>query len=165
MDDADLHPNARAVVAAAAQRGLHIEPVGYPEGTRTAEDAARAIGCQVGQIVKSLVFAVGPSDAQQLVLALVSGANQLDERKLGRASGGDGRARRVDAEVVRAATGFPIGGVPPLGLASALPVYVDPDLLGHDQVWAAAGTPRHVFGVEPEALVAATEGTVVDLRR
>jgi prolyl-tRNA editing enzyme YbaK/EbsC (Cys-tRNA(Pro) deacylase) len=163
--DAELHPNAQAVVAAAAARGLHIEPVGYPEGTRTADDAARAIGCEVGQIVKSLVFGVGPPGEHELVLALVSGANQLDERKLGRAVGGDGRAHRVDAEVVRAATGFPIGGVPPLGLVSRLPVFVDPDLLDYEQVWAAAGTPRHVFGVEPQALVAATDGTVVDLRR
>jgi Cys-tRNA(Pro) deacylase len=157
---AELHPNAARVAQAAAELGLDIEIRRFPEGTKTADDAAAAIGVEVGQIVKSLVFGVDG----ELVMALVSGQNRLDERKLAAACGGT-KAARVDADAVREATGYPIGGVPPLGLATDLRVLVDPDLLGFDEVWAAAGTWHDVFGVEPAALVRATGGEVVDLRK
>jgi prolyl-tRNA editing enzyme YbaK/EbsC (Cys-tRNA(Pro) deacylase) len=156
----DLHPNAQRVVEAAAGLGLEIEVRRFPEGTKTAADAAAAIGVEVGQIVKSLVFGVDGD----VVMALVSGQNRLDERKLAVACGG-AKASRVDADLVRDATGFPIGGVPPVGHARPLRVLVDPDLLGFDEVWAAAGTWNDVFGVEPGALVAAVDGEVVDLRQ
>ena len=146
----DIHPNVDRVVAAAAQRGLTISPRRFPEGTKTAIDAATAIGVAVGQIVKSLVFAVDG----EVVLAYVSGANQLDERKLAAAAGGL-RCSRVDADAVRAATGFPIGGVPPFGLATQLRIFIDPDLLQYDEVWAAAGTWHDAFGIEPHQLVRA----------
>jgi prolyl-tRNA editing enzyme YbaK/EbsC (Cys-tRNA(Pro) deacylase) len=132
----------------------------FPEGTTTAADAAAAIGVEVGQIVKSLVFGVDGD----VVMALVSGQNRLDEHKLAAACGG-AKASRVDADVVREATGFPIGGVPPFGHARPLRVLVDPDLLEFDEVWAAAGTWNDVFGVEPGALVSAVDGQVVDLRQ
>jgi prolyl-tRNA editing enzyme YbaK/EbsC (Cys-tRNA(Pro) deacylase) len=154
------HQNVRRVTDAADALGLTIEVRRFPEGTKTAADAAAAIGVEVGQIVKSLVFAVDG----EVVMALVSGGNQLDERKLGAAAGG-GKAARVDADAVREATGFPIGGVPPFAHASPLRVFVDPDLLGYDEVWAAAGTWNDVFGVAPTALVEATGGRVVELRR
>ena len=155
-----MHPNVDRVVNAATAAGLTIEVVAFPDGTRTADDAARAVGCDVAQIVKSLVFLV----ADQPVLALVSGANRLDERRLADAAGTARSAvRRADADQVRAATGFPIGGVAPLGVSDALAVYVDEDLLAHDVVWAAAGTPHEVFAVAPGELVAATGGTVVVL--
>lgn len=156
----DRHPNVLRVVEAAAARGLRIEPRRFPDGTKTAADAARAIGVDVGQIVKSLVFGVDG----QVVLAYVSGANQLDEHKLAAAAGG-AKCERVDADTVRAATGFPIGGVPPFGHATHLPVFVDPDLLQYDEVWAAAGTWHDVFGIEPHKLVEASEGLVVELKR
>lgn len=156
----DRHPNVLRVVEAAAARGLRIEPRRFPDGTKTATDAARAIGVDVGQIVKSLVFGVDG----QVVLAYVSGANQLDEHKLAAAAGG-AKCERVDADTVRAATGFPIGGVPPFGHATHLPVFVDPDLLQYDEVWAAAGTWHDVFGIEPHKLVEASEGLVVELKR
>lgn len=158
-DDA-LHRNVTRVVDAGAAVGIDVRPVRFPEGTKTAADAARAIGCDVGQIVKSLIFSVDGA----VVLAYVSGANQLDEAKLASAAGGE-RCARVDADVVREATGFPIGGVPPFGHASPLPVFIDPDLLGYDVVWAAAGTWHDVFALEPGQLVEASGGTVVDLRR
>ena len=101
-----MHPNVQRVVAAAGDLGLTIEVRTFPEGTKTAADAAAAIGVEVGQIVKSLVFAVDGD----VVMALVSGANQLDERKLAAAAGG-AKSGRVDADAVREATGFPIGGV------------------------------------------------------
>jgi prolyl-tRNA editing enzyme YbaK/EbsC (Cys-tRNA(Pro) deacylase) len=154
------HPNVDKVIAAASERGLTIAPRRFPEGTKTAADAAAAIGCNVGQIVKSLIFAVDG----EVVLAYVSGANQLDERKLAAVAGG-AKCARVDADVVREATGFPIGGVPPFGHATHLRVFIDPDLLTYDEVWAAAGTWNDVFGIEPHKLVTASDGAVVDLKR
>jgi Cys-tRNA(Pro) deacylase len=159
-DDTGLHANVRRVIAAAAERGLSIEPRRFPEGTKTAADAAAAIGVEVGQIVKSLIFAVDG----EVVLAYVSGANQLDEKKLAAAAGGR-KCSRVDADVVREATGFPIGGVPPFGHATHLRVFIDPDLLQYDEVWAAAGTWNDVFGIEPHRLVEASEGLVTDVKR
>lgn len=157
---AKLHQNVQRVVDAAASRGLVIEPRQFPEGTKTAADAAAAIGVDVGQIVKSLVFAVDGD----LVLAYVSGRNQLDERRLAAAAGG-AKCSRVDADVVREATGFPIGGVPPFGHTTHLRVFIDPDLLQYDEVWAAAGTWNDVFGIEPHKLVEASDGVVTDLKR
>ena len=94
----------------------------------------------------------------------MSGSNQLDEQKLAAAAGASG-CRRVDAETVRAATGFPIGGVPPFGHDTPLRIFVDPDLLRYEQVWAAAGTWTDVFGIEPSILVEVSGGQVIDLRR
>jgi prolyl-tRNA editing enzyme YbaK/EbsC (Cys-tRNA(Pro) deacylase) len=158
-----LHPTAAAVVEAAARLGLHIDPREYPDGTRTAADAARAIGCEVGQIVKSLVFTVDGHP----VLALVSGSNQLDEGRLAAlaGTGAGGAVQRAGADTVRAATGFAIGGVPPFGHSGPLPTFIDEDLLGYDVVYAAAGTPRHTFAVDPTDLVGVTSGTVAALRR
>lgn len=159
-DGDDWHPNVARVVAAATDLGLAIQPVRFPDGAKTAADAAAAIGVAVGQIVKSLIFAVDG----EVVLAYVSGANQLDEGKLAKAAGGSACAR-VDADTVRAATGYPIGGVPPFGHLSRLPVFVDPDLLTFDEVWAAAGTWHDVFAIAPHELVRASGGTVVELKR
>ena len=155
-----VHPNVERVIAAAAQRGLEIAPRRFPEGTKTAADAAAAIGVDVGQIVKSLIFAVDG----EVVLAYVSGANQLDEKKLAAAAGGL-TCTRVDADTVRQATGFPIGGVPPFGHENHLRVFIDPDLLTWPEVWAAAGTWNDVFGIEPRRLVEASDGEIVDLKR
>ena len=145
---------------AAGRLGLDIEVRRFPEGTRTASDAARAVGCPIGAIVKSLIFAVD----DEIVLALVSGANQLDEDLLAAAAGGR-TCRRVSAEEVRAATGFPIGGVPPIGLASEVREFLDEDLLDHEVVWAAAGTPHDVFATSPGQLAAASGGWLGRLRR
>src|SRR6187399_585310 len=155
-----VHRNVRRVIDAGRAAGIDVEPVRFPEATKTAADAAAAIGCDVGQIVKSLIFAVDG----QVVLAYVSGGNQLDESKLASAAGGL-RCSRVDADTVRSVTGFPIGGVPPFGHATALAVFVDPDLLDYDEVWAAAGTWNDVFAIAPDRLVTASGGTVVDLKR
>jgi prolyl-tRNA editing enzyme YbaK/EbsC (Cys-tRNA(Pro) deacylase) len=155
-----MHPNVVRVVEAARALGLEIVPRRFPDGTKTAADAAAAIGVELGQIVKSLIFAVDG----EVVLAYVSGANQLDEKKLALAAGGL-KCTRVDADVVRQATGFPIGGVPPLGLATQMRVFIDPDLLQYDEVWAAAGTWNDVFPIDPKVLQRAASGVVVDLRR
>jgi len=167
MDDAaadPTHPNVAAVIAAAAVAGLDVVPAEFPDGTRTAADAAAAVGTDVACIVKSLVFrVVGGEHGNRLVLALVGGADRLDEARLAAAAGGE-RSERVDADVVREATGYPIGGVPPFGHPAPLPTWVDDALLEQDEVWAAAGTPRHVFPVAPQALVDATGATVAVLR-
>jgi Cys-tRNA(Pro) deacylase len=155
-----LHRNAQRVVDAAAALGLELEVRDFPEGTRTAEDAARAIGVEVGQIVKSLVF-LADGDP---VVALVSGSNQLDEAKLAAAAGASSTGRAT-AEQVREATGYPVGGAPPLGHATALRTFVDRDLLGHEVVWAAAGTPHLNFAIASAELARVTGGTVCDLAR
>ena len=156
----DVHPNVARVIQAARERGLEITTKRFPEGTKTAQDAANAIGVSVGQIVKSLVFAVDG----EVVMAFVSGANQLDEKKLALAAGGM-KCSRVDADVVREATGFPIGGVPPFGHTKQLRVFVDPDLLQYDEVWAAAGTWNDNFGANPNDIVRVAGGVVTDLKR
>ena len=157
---ADRHPNVERVVAAARELGLEIEPRTFPAGTKTAQDAADAIGVELGQIVKSLIFGVDG----ELVLAYVSGANRLDERLLAAAAGGSA-CERVDADAVRGATGFPIGGVPPFGHTTKLRIFIDPDLLQFDEVWAAAGTWHDVFGIEPHKLVEASGGVITALKR
>ncbi|OWY62848.1 hypothetical protein B7486_56230, partial [cyanobacterium TDX16] len=160
----DEHPNVTAVVAAATAAGLDVTVSEFPDGTRTAADAAAAVGTDVGSIVKSLVFrVVGGPHGDRIVLALVGGADRLDESRLAAAAGAE-RAERVDAAVVREATGYAIGGVPPVGHPAPLPTWVDDRLLEPDVVWAAAGTPRHVFSVAPADLVAATGATVTVLR-
>jgi prolyl-tRNA editing enzyme YbaK/EbsC (Cys-tRNA(Pro) deacylase) len=138
--------------------GAGIAVKEFPEGTRTAVDAAQAVGCELGQIVKSLVFVAGGRP----VVALVSGANRLDERRLGAVAGEP--VRKADAETARAATGFAIGGVPPFGHATEIPVFMDRDLLGYAEVWAAAGRPDSVFEISPGRLQELSHATVTDLR-
>ncbi len=156
----DVHPNTLRVITAAREAGLEITTRRFPEGTKTAADAAAAIGVVVGQIVKSLVFGVD----NEIVMALVSGSNQLDEKKLAAAAGG-AKCSRVDADAVRAATGYPIGGVPPFGHSTQLRVFVDLDLLQYDEVWAAAGTWNDNFGAAPADIVRVAGGVVTDLKR
>jgi prolyl-tRNA editing enzyme YbaK/EbsC (Cys-tRNA(Pro) deacylase) len=123
----------------------------FPEGTRTAQDAASAIGCAVGQIVKSLVFL----RENEPVLVLCSGANTVDAGRLG--------LEKADATIVRKATGFAVGGVPPYGHPAPLQTLVDEDLLAFAEVWAAAGTPRSVFPLTPAELVERSGGAVMDV--
>jgi prolyl-tRNA editing enzyme YbaK/EbsC (Cys-tRNA(Pro) deacylase) len=130
----------------------------FPQGTRTAVDAALAVGCEVGQIVKSLVFVAAGSP----VVALVSGANRVDEKRLAGAAGEP--VRKADAETARSATGYSIGGVPPFGHATELPVFMDRDLLGYEVVWAAAGRPDSVFEIAPDRLRELSNATVIDLK-
>jgi prolyl-tRNA editing enzyme YbaK/EbsC (Cys-tRNA(Pro) deacylase) len=150
-----MSASVQRVREALAAAGLEATLRTFPEGTRTAQDAAAAIGVEVGQIVKSLVFATEAGDP---VLVLASGANRVDERRVGELLGvGIGRA---DAALVREATGYAIGGVPPVGHATPMPTVVDEDLLAFDEVWAAAGTPRDVFAIAPADLVRASGGRV-----
>ena len=153
----ELPASAQRVQDLATALGLEIEVREMAESTRTAEDAALACGVTVGQIVKSLVFDTGGT----ATMVLVDGASRVDEKGLARELGVDA-VRRADPEQVRAATGYAIGGVPPFGHATPLPVLVDRGLLRHDVVWAAAGTPNTVFPIAPRTLVEAARATVVD---
>jgi prolyl-tRNA editing enzyme YbaK/EbsC (Cys-tRNA(Pro) deacylase) len=153
-----LNPGLARFVAAAASAGLPIEVERFPEGTRTAADAARAVGCNVAQIVKSLVFL---ADGEPVV-ALVSGADRLDPARLAAAVGAT-VVRRADGDEARAATGFAIGGVPPFGHTHPLTVVMDQRLLAHDLVWAAAGLPDAVFRASPRELRAAAGASVAAL--
>jgi prolyl-tRNA editing enzyme YbaK/EbsC (Cys-tRNA(Pro) deacylase) len=138
--------------------GIGVAVKQFPAGTRTAVDAASAIGCEVGQIVKSLVFVAGGRP----VVALVSGANRLDEGRLAVVAGAP--VIKADAHTAREATGYAIGGVPPFGHATDVPVFMDRDLLDHGVVWAAAGRPDSVFEISPERLSRLSRAQVADLK-
>ena len=157
-----MHPSAQKVADTARALGIEIEILEYAETTRSAQEAAEAIGCKVAQIVKSLCFMVQDTP----VMALVSGVNQLDEKKLAALCGvGRKQVKRANAEQVKAATGFSIGGVPPFGHANPLTIFVDEDLRQFEKVWAAAGTPFAVFAIAPDELVKGCGGTAVSLRK
>lgn len=153
-----IHPNLSRVADAAQRAGLSISVRRFPEGTRTADDAARAIGCSVAQIVKSLVFIADDKP----VMALLSGADRLDPDRLAAATGA-GAVRRATGDEARAATGFAIGGVPPFGHDRDLTVLVDRRLVAHEEVWAAAGLPDAVFPISPDDLVRVSRGRLEDL--
>jgi prolyl-tRNA editing enzyme YbaK/EbsC (Cys-tRNA(Pro) deacylase) len=159
-----MEPSVNAVASstakvqqAADRLGLAITVREMARSTRTAEEAAAACGCDVAQIVKSLVFAGAASGRPYLLL--VSGKNRVAETAVAAVIGE--ALRRPDARQVRDWTGFAIGGVPPFGHATALPTYIDEDLLAHEIVWAAAGTPSALFAVAPTALAHATAGTII----
>ncbi len=134
----------------------------FPSGTKTAADAAAAIGCPVAAIVKSLVFVVDTPGGEAPVVALVPGDLQLDTGKLARAAGGSG-SRRATLEEVREATGFAAGGTPPFGHARPLEVFADHRLKRHDPVWAAGGTPTTVFPISLADLERLSSPTWADL--
>ncbi len=154
-----LKASAQKVQDALSARGLSNRVIELPDSARTAAAAAAAVGCEVAQIVKSLVFRGRASGRAVLVVA--SGAHRVDERKIGALLGEE--IARADADFVREQTGFAIGGVPPLGHARALVTLVDEDLLHHPQIWAAAGHPHAVFALTPAELVAMTGGKVARL--
>jgi Cys-tRNA(Pro) deacylase len=138
--------------------GIGVAVKQFPTDTRTASDAAHVVGCQVGQIVKSLVFVAGGKP----VVALVSGANRVDEGRLAAVAGAP--VTKADAEAVRRATGYSIGGVPPFGHATHVAVFMDRDLFDHSSVWAAAGRPDSVFEISPERLRELSQAQVADLK-
>lgn len=140
--------------------GFSDEIVVFPDSTRTATEAAQAVGCSVGQIVKSLVFRGAQS--QQPVLALVSGANRVNEKRLGSLVGE--AIEKADADFVRQHTGFAVGGVPPVGHVERLTTFIDRDLLQYDEIWAAAGSPHAVFRLTPDDLQRITGGEVTTLQ-
>lgn len=154
-----LSPSAQKVQQALQALGMTLQVVELPDSTRTAIEAAQAVGCQVGQIVKSLVFKTKRS--QRALLVIASGSNRVDEKlieaRIGEPLG------KADAEFVRQQTGFAIGGVPPLGHASPLLTFIDQDLFQYERVWAAAGTPHAVFALNPADLARMTGGEIIPI--
>lgn len=154
-----LRGSARRVQQALRAAGVSLKVVELPESTRTAAEAARAVGCEVGQIAKSLVFRGKQSGRAILIVA--SGAHRVDE---GKVSSKIGEPLQIaPPDFVRAETGFAIGGVPPLGHTKPLATYIDKALLQHEVIWAAAGTPHAVFRLRPEELIAITGGEVIEI--
>jgi prolyl-tRNA editing enzyme YbaK/EbsC (Cys-tRNA(Pro) deacylase) len=156
VSDKQLSKNAKRVQTALAGFGLDLVVVEFPESTRTAQDAANAIGCQVEQIVKSLVFQCRPSGKAILIAA--SGGNRVNEKRIKEIFGE--KIVRADAEFVRQVTGFPIGGVPPVAHTQPIETIIDKDLMQYQEIWAAAGTPNAVFPLKPQQLVLITAGKV-----
>ena len=141
--------------------GDDFQVLEFDESTRTAADAAAAIGCTVGQIAKSLIFRA--TESARPVLAIASGSVRVDERRLSSLLGED--IGRADAAFVREHTGFAIGGVPPVGHRSPPIIFIDETLLEFETIWAAGGTPNAVFRLQPEDLVRLTGGTVAAIAR
>ncbi len=156
-----LPPSAQRVQDALDAIGVTLQVITMPSSTRTSAEAAEAVGCEVGQIAKSLVFRGKTSDNPLLVIA--SGSNRVDEKKLAALFGE--KIDKPDADYVRARTGYVIGGVPPLGHAEPLHTLIDEDLLQYTEIWAAAGTPNALFRLNPAQLVEITTGRVADVKR
>ena len=151
---------AERVQAAIAERGLDRQVIELEKTARTSQEAAAALGVEVAQIAKSLVFRAKPSGRAILVMA--SGANRVDERKLAAALGET--IGKADAEFVRAETGFAIGGVSPVGHGIKLKTFIDEDLMGLSEIWAAAGSPHSVFRLTPQDLLRVTQGQILALK-
>jgi prolyl-tRNA editing enzyme YbaK/EbsC (Cys-tRNA(Pro) deacylase) len=157
----DLSSSAQRVQQALTGFGLDCRVKELSESTRTAVDAANAVGCDVGQIVKSLVFRGKTSGSAVFVVA--SGANRVNEKLLAAIIGE--KIDKADADFVREQTGFAIGGVPPVGHPAPLQTFIDEDLLQYEELWAAAGTPNALFSLTPAQLCQITSGQVVTIKK
>lgn len=157
--DGSLKPSAQKVQEAVQALGFDFTIVEFSETTRTSADAAAAIGCTVAQIAKSLVFKA--KDSGRVVLVIASGANRVNEKAIKAVLGE--KIGRADADFVREQTGFSIGGVPPVGHTHKLTTFIDEDLLQHEKIWGAAGTPNAVFKLTPQELVEMTGGEVIKI--
>ena len=156
---AETSPSIQRVQDALDRSGLSLEVVELPQSARTAQEAAAAVGCQLGQIVKSLVFR--GTDTETGYLVLVSGSNRADLELVGEVVGEP--VRMADADYVQEQTGFSIGGVAPVGLQAPVRTIIDQDLLQYEGIWAAAGTPRSVFHLSPDDLLQLTAGQVANI--
>jgi prolyl-tRNA editing enzyme YbaK/EbsC (Cys-tRNA(Pro) deacylase) len=156
-----LSPSARRIQDLLDSLGCGHRVVEHEGSTRTSEDAAAAVGCDVAQIAKSLIFRT--KETARPVLVIASGANRVDEKAVGRLIGE--KIERADPEFVRESTGFAIGGVPPIGHTVPPLVLIDADLMALDVVWAAAGTPNAVFRLPPDELLRVTGGRVEAVRK
>ena len=156
----DLSASARKVQQALVVLGMNCNVVELPASTRTVREAAQAVGCEVGQIVKSIVM-MG-SATHRPVMVIASGSNRINESRIGEIL--EEAIEKADAEFVRIHTGYAIGGVPPVGLSSQVITFIDEDLLKYSTVWAAAGTPHAVFEFNPLDLPRMTGGKVISIK-
>jgi len=153
-----LHPTARRVQDALRALGCQAQVIELGESTGTSQEAARALGVEVGQIGKSLVFLAD----EKPILVVASGANRVDTGKLGRIVGAT--VRRADPDTVKVLTGFPVGGVPPVGHAQPMEIFIDQDIFQYDVLYCAGGTPHAIFPIAPQELLRITGGHVADIR-
>ena len=162
MSDAPVHPSVQRVLDAAARKGVTLDVVTFDESTHTAIEAAAAVGAELGQIVKSLLFVIPGAAGLDPVLCLVAGHNRVDLGRLAAVTSAPD-IRRATAREVHDLTGFAIGGVPPIGLRSPARVIMDPDLGRYPVVWAAAGLSTTVFAVPPGTLRILANATVAPI--
>ncbi|MGD0752041.1 MAG: YbaK/EbsC family protein [Anaerolineales bacterium] len=155
-----LNPSAQKIQNILRGFGFDYKVIEFAESTRTAQEAADRIGCQLGQIVKSLIFQGMSSNKG--ILVLTSGSNRVDENKVSQYSGES--IGRANPEFVRTMTGFVIGGVPPIGHDQPLETYIDEDLLQYTYIWAAAGTPNAVFQLPSSDLIKITGGKILRIK-
>ncbi|NLW22575.1 MAG: YbaK/EbsC family protein [Tissierellia bacterium] len=156
----NLKKSAAKVQAALDELGYELNILEFPASTRTAQEAANAIGCTVGQIAKSLIFK--GKESQKPILIIASGANRVNERLVKEYIGE--KLTKADADFVLEETGFAIGGVPPVGHTRPITTFIDEDLMLYDEIWAAAGTPNSVFKLTPQILVEITKGRVIKIK-
>jgi len=156
----ELSPSAQRVQDALREHGFPYKVVELPQSTRSAVEAAQAVGCQLGQIAKSLIFR--GKHTQRPILVIASGVNRVNEARISELISEP--LEKADAEFVRQRTGYAIGGVPPIGHRERLLTFIDEDLLQYKEIWAAAGTPRAVFKLAPEDLVKMTSGRVISIK-
>jgi prolyl-tRNA editing enzyme YbaK/EbsC (Cys-tRNA(Pro) deacylase) len=162
VPDAPVHPAIQRVLDAAARKGVTLEVTTFSESTHTAAEAAAAVGADLGQIVKSLVFVIPSDDGPEPLLCLVSGPNRVDLARLAAVTG-ESELRRASAREAHDLTGFTIGGIPPIGHLRPTRVIMDPDLGRYPVVWAAAGLPTAVFPVPPGTLRVLANATVAPI--
>jgi prolyl-tRNA editing enzyme YbaK/EbsC (Cys-tRNA(Pro) deacylase) len=160
MSDPQLSPSAQKVADVLLKLNIPCQVIELPASTRTAPEAAEAVGCDVGAIVKSLIFR--GKDSREPILILVSGSNRVDEARI--SSLLNEQILRAEPDFVREQTGFAIGGIPPVAFPASITTLVDEDLLNYEVVWAAAGTPHAVFSIHPSDLVKASGGKVVQVK-
>lgn len=156
----DLSKSAASVQAVLNEKGVQSKVVELPASTRTAEEAASAIGCTVGQIVKSLIFVI--KETKEPLLILTSGSNRVNEVAIAKHIGT--KIGKADADFTRSVTGFAIGGIPPIGHKQEIRTLIDQDLLNHEVCWAAAGTPHAVFSLKSSDLLSLTGGKIISVR-
>jgi prolyl-tRNA editing enzyme YbaK/EbsC (Cys-tRNA(Pro) deacylase) len=154
-----LSKSAQSVQDVLSKKGLETKVVELPASTRTAEDAAKAIGCQVAQIVKSLIFRT--KNTNRAILVLASGVNRVNEKMIAAQVGEE--IIKADADFTREVTGFAIGGIPPVGHKQKIDTYIDKDLLQYQELWAAAGTPNAVFSLNSSVIQDLTEGKIISI--
>jgi prolyl-tRNA editing enzyme YbaK/EbsC (Cys-tRNA(Pro) deacylase) len=162
VPEAPVHPAIQRVLDAAARKGVTLEVTSFAESTHTAAEAAAAVGAELGQIVKSLVFVVASDDGPAPLVCLVSGPNRVDLARLAAVTG-ESDVRRASAREAHDLTGFTIGGIPPIGHLRPTRVIMDPDLGRYPVVWAAAGLPTAVFPVPPGTLRILSNATVAPI--
>jgi prolyl-tRNA editing enzyme YbaK/EbsC (Cys-tRNA(Pro) deacylase) len=155
-----LPKSAQSVQDALSEKGLQNRVINFPASTKTAQDAAATIGCQVAQIVKSLIFKT--KDSNKPILVLASGVNRVNEKTI--ETHVSEKITKADADFARETTGFAIGGIPPIGHQQAIETFIDEDLLKFEELWAAAGTPNTVFNLNSSDLQGLTNGKIISIK-